>query len=195
MEPEYLSPCTQERAFCPWSEPEQSSASGPIFLKIHFNIILPSAPSSKWSLFFRFPYQTHGLCFPFRNLSRFYDEAFLASRRYPKLDVHPLSAVRHCLFSVFEASFHVCRPSSPSKIWWRTKLCWQGPKCSTNLRFVRNWKLYYCICKSCTKLVAFIPHHHTVPCSFRIFLNSPLHILRALPHHLLLWTFHIKKKL
>jgi len=80
--------------------------------------------------------KSHGLYFPYRNLSRFYGEAFLSSRRNPKLEVHPLSAVRDCLFNVFEASVHVCRPSSPSGIWWRTKPCWQGPKCDGSLQHI-----------------------------------------------------------
>jgi hypothetical protein len=73
--------------------------------------------------------KSRGLCFPFRNLSRFYCEEFLTSRRNPKLEFHLFSAIRDCLFNIFEASLHVCRPSSPPGIWWRTKPCWQGPKC------------------------------------------------------------------
>jgi len=46
---------------CPYPEPDQSSSCPPShFLKIHFNIILPSIPgSSKWSLSHRFTHQNH----------------------------------------------------------------------------------------------------------------------------------------
>jgi hypothetical protein len=45
----------------------------------------------------------------FRNLS-FYGEEFLAPRPTPKLEVHPLSAVRDCFFNVFAATLHIRRP-------------------------------------------------------------------------------------
>jgi len=43
---------------CPYPELAQASPC-PHFLKVHFNIILPSMPGSyKWSLSLRFPHQT-----------------------------------------------------------------------------------------------------------------------------------------
>jgi hypothetical protein len=36
----------------------------------------------------------------------FYGEELLASRPTPKLEYHPLLAVRYCLFNVFAAAFH-----------------------------------------------------------------------------------------
>jgi hypothetical protein len=45
-----------------------------------------------------------------RNLVIFYGEELLAPLPTPKLKDHPLSAVRDCLFNVFAATLHICRP-------------------------------------------------------------------------------------
>jgi hypothetical protein len=42
----------------------------------------------------------------FRNIIVFYGEELLAPRPTPKLEDHPLSAVRDCLFNVFAATPH-----------------------------------------------------------------------------------------
>ena len=42
----------------------------------------------------------------FRNMIRFYCEELLAHRPTPKLEDHPLSAVRDCLFDIFAATLH-----------------------------------------------------------------------------------------
>jgi len=47
-----------------------------------------------------------------RNMIRFYVEALLASRPYPKLEDHPLSAARDCLFDIFAVTLHIGRRSS-----------------------------------------------------------------------------------
>ena len=44
---------------------------------------------------------------PFRNMIRFYGEELLAPRPNPKLEDHPLSAVRHCLFNIFATTLHI----------------------------------------------------------------------------------------
>jgi hypothetical protein len=45
-----------------------------------------------------------------RNMVIFYGEELLASRPTPKLEGHPLSGVRDCLFNVFAATLHIRRP-------------------------------------------------------------------------------------
>jgi hypothetical protein len=50
------------------------------------------------------------LCDLFRNMVIFYGEELLAPRPTPKLDDHPLSVVRDCLFNVFAATLHIRRP-------------------------------------------------------------------------------------
>jgi hypothetical protein len=44
------------------------------------------------------------------NIIIFYGEDLLAPRPTPKLEDHPLSAVRDCLFDVFAATLHNWRP-------------------------------------------------------------------------------------
>jgi hypothetical protein len=50
------------------------------------------------------------LCRLFRNILSFYGGELLALHPTTKLEDHPLSAVRDCLFSVFAASLHNWRP-------------------------------------------------------------------------------------
>jgi hypothetical protein len=45
-----------------------------------------------------------------RNIIIFYGEELLAPRPTPKLEDHPLPAVRDCLFNVFAATLHNRRP-------------------------------------------------------------------------------------
>jgi hypothetical protein len=42
-----------------------------------------------------------------RNMIRFYGEKLLASRPTPKLENHPLSAVRDCLLNIFAVTLHI----------------------------------------------------------------------------------------
>jgi hypothetical protein len=46
----------------------------------------------------------------FRNMIVFYGEELLAPRPTPKLEYHPLSVVRDCLFNVFAATLDNWRP-------------------------------------------------------------------------------------
>jgi hypothetical protein len=50
------------------------------------------------------------LCRLFRNIIIFYGEEMLAPRSNSKLEPHPLSAVRDCLFNVFADTLHNWRP-------------------------------------------------------------------------------------
>jgi hypothetical protein len=50
--------------------------------------------------------------FLFRNKANFYGEELAAPRPTPKLEDHPLSAVRECLFNIFVATFHIGGRSS-----------------------------------------------------------------------------------
>jgi hypothetical protein len=47
----------------------------------------------------------------FRNTLVFYGEELLAPLQTPKLEDHPLSFSLGCLFSIFAANLHSCRPS------------------------------------------------------------------------------------
>jgi hypothetical protein len=44
---------------------------------------------------------------PFRNMLTFYGEGLLAPRPTPKLEDHPLSFVRCCLFNIFAANLQM----------------------------------------------------------------------------------------
>jgi len=61
--------------------------------------------------------------YPFRNKASFYGEELLASCPDPKMENHPLSIVRDCLFNIFIVTFHV----PPSATWPRAMPWWQGP--------------------------------------------------------------------
>jgi hypothetical protein len=50
----------------------------------------------------------------------------LAPRPTPKLEDHPLSAVRGCLFNIFTVSLPNWRASPPSTTWGRAMPCCQG---------------------------------------------------------------------
>jgi hypothetical protein len=60
----------------------------------------------------------------FRNKLIFYGEQLLASLPTPKLEAHPLSAVRDCLFNIIAATLHIWRPSPPSATWGRAIPWW-----------------------------------------------------------------------
>jgi hypothetical protein len=53
---------------------------------------------------------------------------FLGSSSEPKMEDHPLSPIRDCLFNTrtFAATLHIMRPSPPSAIWERAMPLWKG---------------------------------------------------------------------
>ena len=139
MEPEGSLSHSQQPATCPCPEPDRSCPPFN-FSKINFNIIPPSMPGSpKWSPTLRFSYQ-NPVCTSFtfhvpnlisiflclsctewpvwfrRFLEYFvkwvisYGEELLPPRPTPKLEDHPLSAVRDCLLNIFAAAVQICRP-------------------------------------------------------------------------------------
>jgi hypothetical protein len=71
------------------------------------------------------------LCVEIRNKYWVLRGGLLALRPTPRLEDHPLSAVRDCLFNIFAATLHIWRPSPLSATWgrampWRqwTHLTW-----------------------------------------------------------------------
>ena len=50
-----------------------------------------------------------------RNMIRFYGDELLALRPIPKLEDHPLSAVRDCLFNIFAATLHPQLEDAPCR--------------------------------------------------------------------------------
>ena len=78
----------------------------------------PYIPSTKshapFPLFRSYQSNSLGLrhMYRFRNKADFYGEELLAPRPTPKLEVHPLSAVRDCLFNIFAATLHIVGRSS-----------------------------------------------------------------------------------
>jgi len=55
--------------------------------------------------------EVRGVLKHFVKIQIFYGEGLLATRTTPKLEDHPLSAVRDCLFSIFVATLRIWRPS------------------------------------------------------------------------------------
>ena len=63
--------------------------------------------SYKWSLSFSFPLSKFQTLCNFCNVLIFKGEENLNPRPTPKLEDHPVSAVRECLFSAFTATLRV----------------------------------------------------------------------------------------
>jgi hypothetical protein len=93
---------------------EKNKCSSSLPFVLHFAPISSSSTSSP------------RLCEGFRNEFVFYGEELLAPRQTPKLEDHPLSFVRGCLFNIFPVNLQSCRPSIPSATRGRIILLWQG---------------------------------------------------------------------
>jgi hypothetical protein len=91
----------------------------------------------------------------FRNFIRFYGEELLAPRPTPKLEDHPASAVRDCLFNISADTFQIRGRSSIRTLGTRhavvtgTHLTWQGMLLPFIYRYwrlqtsvVRSWRTY-----------------------------------------------------
>jgi hypothetical protein len=84
--------------------PTLSMHSQTLYFHNHFNIIVPYTPK-----ILHMPSFLQVSFFTFRNTFIFYGEGLLAPRRTPRLEDHPLSFVRGCLFNIFAATFHSWR--------------------------------------------------------------------------------------
>jgi len=124
MEPEGSLPHSQVSATCPYPEPARSSPCPHIPLPELLNIILPSTPGCTKS-HAPFPLlRSYQSISPgprlssrtIRNMMRFDGEESFALRPTPKLEDHPLSAVRDCLFNIFAATLHIGDRSSNRKL-------------------------------------------------------------------------------
>jgi hypothetical protein len=75
----------------------------------------PRVPFPLLTLYQRFSPGLRHL-FIFCNYASFYGEELLAPRPTPKLEDHPFSAVRDCLFNIFAATLHIAGRSSISNL-------------------------------------------------------------------------------
>jgi hypothetical protein len=91
MEPEGSLPSLQELSTCTYPEPNQSS---PQHIPLHRSFIQKIRPGPR-------------LIDPFRNEFVFYGEGLLAPHPTPKLEDHPLSFVRGCIFNIFAANLQL----------------------------------------------------------------------------------------
>jgi hypothetical protein len=74
----------------------------------------------------------------FRNKVISYGEELLAPRSTPKMEDHPLSAVRDCLYNIFAATLQTWRPSPASATWGRATPRWQGTHHVTFINSLHN---------------------------------------------------------
>jgi hypothetical protein len=96
IEPESSLPHSQVPTTCPYPEPARSSPYPQILLAL-FPLSRLYQSISPCSMFFKIV----------RNKIRFYGEELLEPRPTSKLQDHPLSAVRDCLFNIFAATLHI----------------------------------------------------------------------------------------
>jgi hypothetical protein len=130
-EPESSLPQSQVAANCPYPEPTPSSPHNPLALPAGpYSMYLQECPFSfSCGVILRLEtllpgrsdwgsslppdcFVSRGSISPCEYYIRFYGEDLLAPRPTPKLEDHPLSAVRDCLFNLFAATLHIGARSS-----------------------------------------------------------------------------------
>jgi hypothetical protein len=79
-----------------------------------------------WLTPFQMIYPGPRLFVPFSNIS-FYGGELLDTRIPPRLEDHPSSAIRNCLFNKFVATLHIWRPSPSSATSERAIPWWKEP--------------------------------------------------------------------
>ena len=77
----------------------------------------------------------------FRNNIRFYGEELLVSRPTPKLEDHPLPAVRDCLFNIFAAHLHIGGRFSIRNLTTRLAVV-----TGTHLSIINNTCVFFYLC-------------------------------------------------
>jgi len=80
----------------------------------------------------------------FRNTLFFLRCGVVGPMPIPKLVGHPLSDVRDCLFNIFAATLHIWGRSSPSAVWGRAMLWWQGTHLTWNC-YLYVWKCLFAV--------------------------------------------------
>jgi hypothetical protein len=104
------------------------------------------------------------LCIVFRNMVIFYGEELLAPRPIPKLEGHPLLAVRNCLFNVFAATLRSGGRSSIRNLRTRHAVVtgtdlswWQGPTYRGDRdRLITDIQIL-CTVNHCLKCAVYVP--------------------------------------
>jgi hypothetical protein len=132
---------------------------------------------------------------PFRNTLAFYGEVLLAPRPTPKLEDHPSSFVRSCVFNIFAATRQCWRPSLQSATRRRAKgthLTWVLNKViHKNTTYVKCYRLLLDL-SSVGRWhfrFTFRPAYILPYCQCRFLLQHPDTILRAIKN-LMMFIIH-----
>jgi hypothetical protein len=108
MEPKGSILNSEELSTCPYPEPDQSSPHHPVPALNNQSESLVRI-SSLGSFIQGIRPSPRLLCLFYKKLI-FYGKGLLAPRPTSKLEAHSLSFVRCCLFNIFAATLHSCRP-------------------------------------------------------------------------------------
>ena len=106
---------SQLPAICPDPEPARSNPYSWLQLKGNYPIHGPNIPSTKSHVLSLYQIISPSLRLSLQmicNRMRFYSEELLAPRPAPKLEDHPLSPVRDCLFNIFASTLRTGDRSS-----------------------------------------------------------------------------------